>query len=322
MKVISVLWHSVDPDSINPEFLNGSNPTASLFREQIRFLLGRYTPISIREFLGLKNNPSLYRSYKKPPILLTFDDGFKNVVNQALPVLNEFGVPALFFVIGEVIRNPEFVPWYVECIHMLRRTRKRNVTYGNASLDLNLKAARWSFLELLDASMKTCRIDRERDGFLNHLAELMEVTRPTASDVDDDLRFVSAADLNSLGSSSLLTVASHGLTHRFLDSLSCDEQRQELEQSHILLSRCSPSYFPALAYPGGSFDSDTIALTKQTYQCAFALCFGASYKNPYTYPRIGIGHDSTEHMAYAISAKRIKYVIPLKRFLHTARIWR
>jgi hypothetical protein len=107
-----------------------------------------------------------------------------------------------------------------------------------------------------------------------------------------------------------------------LDSLNLEDQRQELEQSHILLSRCSPSYFPAFAYPGGSFDPDTIALTKQIYQCAFALCFGASYKNIYAYPRIGIGEDSTKHLAYAISSKRITYVIPVKRFLHAARMRR
>src|SRR4029078_9326232 len=96
---------------------------------------------------------------------------------------------------------------------------KKNVTYGNALVNLELRAGRRSVLDLLEASMKTRRLDLDRESLLNDLSGLLEVTRPTASDVDADLRFVTSADLNTLGSSSLLTVASHGLTHRFLDSL-------------------------------------------------------------------------------------------------------
>src|SRR5689334_21211278 len=127
--VLSVFWHSVEPDSLNPRFLDGSNPTISLFRDQLRFLTQNYTPISIHRFLELREQPSLWRIYKRPSVLLTFDDGFKNIVENALPVLDEFGVPAVFFVLGEVVKDPGFVPWYVERNQMCRRTRKTQVLY-------------------------------------------------------------------------------------------------------------------------------------------------------------------------------------------------
>ena len=125
MKVLNLFWHSILPDSIPPEKQDGSNSTASMFREQVRFIANMYTPISISDFVEITGNPSLKRSFIKPPVLLGFDDGFKNVITEALPILNEFKVPALFFVIGEILKDPEFVPWFIELRHLLRRAEKK-----------------------------------------------------------------------------------------------------------------------------------------------------------------------------------------------------
>src|SRR5262245_3688172 len=111
-KILSVCWHSVEQDSADPTRYEGWNTTAALFREQVRTLVDRYTPISVRQFVDMANGrPS---TLPKPPVLLTFDDGFKSVLEHALPILEEFRVPALFFVLGELIRNPDFVPWFIE----------------------------------------------------------------------------------------------------------------------------------------------------------------------------------------------------------------
>jgi peptidoglycan/xylan/chitin deacetylase (PgdA/CDA1 family) len=320
LKVTCICWHSVEADSINPAYLNGWNPTASLFREQIRFLLTRHTPMSIQQFMELSEDPSQLRLYEKPPVLLSFDDGFKNVIDQALPILNEFRVPAIFFVIGQIVKNPNFVPWYVECLHMLRKTTKTLITYDNTSVDLKSPAARGRLISCFSARFKTCRSDGEREKSLNSFAEVLAAQRPAAHELDDDLRFVVAEDLTKLGSSSLLTIGSHGLTHRFLDSLTYEEQRQELHESQILLSRASPSYFPALAYPGGAFSPDTVAIARDNYRCAFALDSGSSFRDVHAYPRVIIGQDTTSHIAYAINHWRLTYLLPFKRILQSGRI--
>src|SRR5262245_10019822 len=156
LKILSVVWHSVLPDTINPAYLTEWDPTVSLFRKQIQFLVDRYTPISVREFVKLTEDPSQLKSYERPPILLTFDDGFKNVVDNALPVLNEFGIPGLFFVIGEVIKNPEFIPWYVQRTYLFRRTSKQNVVHGGTSFDLSSPAGRRSLTLSFAAALNAC----------------------------------------------------------------------------------------------------------------------------------------------------------------------
>jgi peptidoglycan/xylan/chitin deacetylase (PgdA/CDA1 family) len=295
---------------------------APVFREQMRFLLEHYTPISVPEFLRIPQDKRLVHSYTKPPVLLGFDDGFKNVIRHALPVLEEFKVPAVFFVIGEVLRNPNFVPWYVERKHLMRKAAQKTVVYGNANVNLSLRQDRAKLKGLFDGFFRACRSEVDRQKLLADFANILGIDRPKGPDLDEDLRLVDGKDLTNLTSSSLLMVASHAMTHRDLATLSYDEQVYELEESDLLLREHCPSYYPAIAYPNGSFNRDTIGIAKRIYKAGFAVLLGSSYRNLYAYPRVGLGNDSVQELAYAISPKRLNYILPVKRLLHIAGIQR
>ncbi len=322
LKILNLFWHTVESDCINPEYYDGAHPTVSNLRDQIKFIVGRYTPISIFDFMKIKEDQSLIYSYKRPPVLLGFDDGYKNVINHALPILNEFKIPAVLFVIGEILKNPNFVPWYIERKHLLRKTKKKTIIYDNTKIVLVLKRSRELLKRLVKNSFEAYRSEEDRQRLLTNLANLLGVKRPTASELDDDLRFVSKEDLLNLGSNSLLTVASHAMTHRCLASLSHEEQTYELKQSNLLLRGHCPSYYPTISYPDGSFNKDTIAIAKRIYKCAFAVFLGSSYHNFYAYPRIGLRHRTIQELEYITSSKRLNYILPAKRFFHSIGICR
>ncbi len=293
-----------------------------MFREQIKYIVNNYTPISISDFMKNIEDKSLFRSYAKPPVLLGFDDGFKNVITHTLPILSEFRIPVVFFIIGEILKNPNFVPWYVEIKHILRKTRKKTIVYNKVRIDLVSKQGRSLLERLLITSFKLCRLNEDRQSLLNNLASILGVERPMAFELDEDLRFVNSEDLSNLGSTSLLKVASHAMTHRCLASLSFEEQVCELEQSNFLLKEYCPSYYPVISYPDGSFNSDTIKIAKRIYKCDFAVLLGSSYRNVYAYPRIGLGHNTVQELTYSINPIRINILLPLKRFLHNIGIRR
>jgi hypothetical protein len=112
------------------------------------------------------------------------------------------------------------------------------------------------------------------------------------------------------------------MTHRYLATLTYAEQAYELEQSDLLLCEQCPSYYPVVAYPLGSFNDDTLSIANRIYKAGFATFLGSSYSNLYAYPRIGLGHNAVEELAYILSPKRLKYILPLKRFLHITGIRR
>jgi peptidoglycan/xylan/chitin deacetylase (PgdA/CDA1 family) len=312
-RVLSIFWHTVESNSRPPD---SWSPSAHLFTEHIKFLLKSYTPISILEFLQIHEKKRLIHSYPKPPLLMGFDDGFKNVLRYALPILEEFKAPALFFVIGEILRNPQFVPWYVERRHLIRKAVKKTVVYGNKSMNLGVRQDALRLMRLFDASFRMCTTESERQTVLTNFAEILGVDRPQGHDLDDDLKFVDRNDLTNLSSSSLLTVGSHAMSHRDLVTLSYKEQVEELEQSDFLLQQQCPSYYPVIAYPGGSFNNDTIDIASRIYKAGFAVLLGASYRGLYAFPRIGLGNDSVEEVSYSISRKRRNYLLPLIRVLH------
>ncbi len=316
MKIRSLFWHSVDPDSVEPGSFDGTNPRVSAFREQLRFIVDNYTPLSIQEFMSSIGARGPVPAYPKPPILLGFDDGFRNVLTCALPVLREFKVPAVFFVLGEVLVNPEFVPWYVEVKHLIRRTREKEVHYGSTAIDLGSKTGASSLRSLAGRDYKACRCDDARQEVLLNLAALLKVKRPAAAELDGDLQFAGREELAELDSESLLSVASHAMTHRNLGSLTRREQVQELERSHQLFSSHCPSYYPVLSYPDGSFNRDTIAVARRIYEFAFAVFLGSSYRDHYAYPRHSLCDIGVEELRYTLSPFRVNCLLPVKKLLH------
>ncbi len=77
-----------------------------LFRRQLEWASQHFTFVDLPAFIRLwqeyRQNP---KSWTKPPLLFTFDDGRENNYTVAAPVLESFGTRGVFFV----------VPQFVEC---------------------------------------------------------------------------------------------------------------------------------------------------------------------------------------------------------------
>lgn len=78
------------------------------FRQQLRMLERlNYTPITFEDYyLYLKDRLTL----PKKPIILTFDDGLEGMHEIAFPVLKEFNMKAVVFVMGD--RTLQKASWY------------------------------------------------------------------------------------------------------------------------------------------------------------------------------------------------------------------
>jgi len=318
-RVLSVFWHGVRPESTPPGH-DSTDPSAAQFEAHIEFLTARFTPISISDYLSLADGRPLSKSFAKPPVLLGFDDGFRSVITTALPILARLNAPAIFFVVGEVIRTPAFVPWFVEMKHIVRRARTKRVTYREVSLDLGRAEDRRRARHLVASAFRTTTSETERQSLMEDLADCLGVPRPVQQDLDEDLRFVTEGDLAGLDTSSRLAVGSHAMTHRYLSQLSYDDQAHELQMSDSLLRERVPSYYPVIAYPAGSFNNATIALAEKTYRAGFGVFLGASHRYRYAYPRVGLAGGPVSEVARAVSPLRLNCFLPIKRWLYASGI--
>ena len=77
--------------------------TTSNFIQHLSILNQFFTVITPDQLFA-KNRPS-----SKPCILITFDDGKKNNFTQAFPILEQFGLPAVFFITPNLLGREGFM---------------------------------------------------------------------------------------------------------------------------------------------------------------------------------------------------------------------
>ena len=120
-------------------------------------------------------------------------------------------------------------------------------------------------------------------------------------DLLDTPGYISIEQLKEMAKDPLVTIGSHGVSHRVMTTLSVGEQELELVESKKTLQRIIGKSVDVYAYPHGQFSSDTIKLLKKLdlYKAAFGVtghptnCFTES--NRFDLPRFNI-KDGKQYM--------------------------
>ena len=120
-------------------------------------------------------------------------------------------------------------------------------------------------------------------------------------DLLDTPGYISIEQLKEMAKDPLVTIGSHGVSHRVMTTLSVGEQELELVESKKTLERIIGKSVDVYAYPHGQFNSDTIKLLKKLnlYKAAFGVtghptnCFTES--NRFDLPRFNI-KDGKQYM--------------------------
>lgn len=111
--IVILRYHSVQDDPAEHESTIGSSIVHSTkeFREQMRLVSRYYTPISMDELLDHLENGVVLPPY---PVVITFDDGYKDNLEIAGPILDEFNIPATFYIVVDAIaKQGNFSPWFM-----------------------------------------------------------------------------------------------------------------------------------------------------------------------------------------------------------------
>lgn len=94
-KIPILMYHSIS-NSDNPKFKQFT-VAPKLFAEQMAYLhQHRYTPITVSQFVEAQAQGGA--GLPERPVILTFDDGFADFYNEALPVLKRYGFTATLYV--------------------------------------------------------------------------------------------------------------------------------------------------------------------------------------------------------------------------------
>jgi peptidoglycan/xylan/chitin deacetylase (PgdA/CDA1 family) len=234
--------HRVADD--NEGYLRGLPP--AYLEEQLAYLTRHYELISLSRLLECyeQQRPVPHRS-----AVITFDDGFRDNLLQALPLLERYQVPTTIFVATGCISSGE-LPWSQRLGFLFQTTKKTSVELpasGGGRFDLTNGAGRAAAYRTAKEPLKSSpRAKRERQ--LETFSELLEVEAPR----DRMLSWDDLAGMQSRG----VELGAHTYSHPLLARIPQDEAIWEMEKSRDDLRKHLGVERPPFCFPAGSQNAD------------------------------------------------------------------
>lgn len=244
--------------------------TAAEFDAHLDWLNSRCTPVTLADFSRWKRGEW---QPVKPPVLVTFDDGYRNNATVAAPLLKRKGVPALFFLTSGHVGNDQ-VLWPDEVFARVCAWTTATLQ-GPAEVANAIPQNRAERETTALAIVEECKNidDTQRRDFIAYLANETPRCNPTAD--AEAQRFMSWDDARALGAAGF-DLGSHTVTHPILRSLSSANLRRELRESRAAIEAQTGRPCTALAYTNGrARDIDGLVLA-ETAEAGYDYAFTVS----------------------------------------------
>ena len=206
----------------------------------------------------------------------TFDDGWKDNFEFALPVLLRHRVPCTVFLVVELIDgNGRF--WPNRLAHLMREFRRQapaaqehlrqflvRVGANPRSLDESVDA------RLVDAVITSAKAFSDAE-----IIEQMDYLECQVKASGAERSVLNSAEISAMGASGLVRFGSHGLRHvRLSAAVSSDQIESEVVGSRDRLRTITPNSVDIFCYPNGEYSAAALAAVRRTYAAAVTTELG------------------------------------------------
>ena len=234
----------------------------SLFAARMEHIARHYTVLPVEDLVARLQQGHIPRK----ALALTFDDGYRDNLTHAAPILARYGLPATIFLTSGCIGSGE-VLWFDRLALALKTTGRTHLQWtGGPELSLASMADRLRALQVALGHLKGLPDAGRREILDQILREL------GGGSVESPKRLMLSWDevgaLRGLG----FSVGAHTVSHPILSRLSAEEARREIGDSKVEIERALGTRVRAFAYPnGGAEDVNevTVRLVKEAgFTCA------------------------------------------------------
>jgi peptidoglycan/xylan/chitin deacetylase (PgdA/CDA1 family) len=237
--------------------------SADQFDRQLTLLQRRLPIVGFAEALHFLHHPA---QMKGPYALLTFDDGYLDNYEVALPVLRARGCSAVFFIAPRMV-GTAILPWWDEISFLVRKSPKSHLEMPPPwHFKVDLGADREPAIDTVLRFFKSSA-NRDPARFLQRLREQAEVEVPV-----QPRRFMNWQEICHLAEQGM-EIGSHTLSHPILSSLPEEEQLQELVNSKKEIEAHTKTPVRAFAYPVGTRSAFTEATRRLVLEAGYEVAF-------------------------------------------------
>ena len=241
---VILLYHDTPAAPCQPSLDRG------VFERHIRFLTEYFDVISAGNRLERR------RVLDRIQVLVTFDDGFRNNAEVAVPILRKYRVPALFFISSRHATPGRYL-WFSYLLALERHFRGNGFTF------------RGEFMDMAPAR-RSATVGRLREQLLNltphpsAMYEAIDEELPRLEDLVprgellDRYAGMTAEQVQEIAADPLFDIGVHTADHPFLTKCSPDEAVSQIEANRIWIERQTSRPCRTIAYPSGDYDSDVL----------------------------------------------------------------
>tara|TARA_B110000977_G_C11005133_1_gene465439 strand:- start:359 stop:1363 length:1005 start_codon:yes stop_codon:yes gene_type:complete len=265
--ILNVMYHGVvsnDSCYFSPRHIN-----LKQFEQQLKYYKKNFTIITCEEaFKKLSHKEKLSQKY----LTISFDDGYKNNLTTALPLLEKYNIPTTFFISSICAINNEMNYLWSETIAAL------NYFYKDGAVKINnlvLKKLKNENISITDY-IKSLPYE-ERDEVLHQIEKKYNLKAKIESLPEEVWKLLNPNEVIELSKSAIATIGSHGHNHFNLSQIEPKAALEELRSSKELLSELIKSEINLIAYPDGSYNSVVKNISKELkYTGQFAVDYKLS----------------------------------------------
>lgn len=275
-QAVILCYHGVMHGGEN-NYSNRNAVTSEMFERQMAYVAQRYHVMALPELVRRLAAGETLPDYA---LALTFDDGFRNNVTVAAPILGKYKLPATIFLTTAFIDSEKLGLWTERVDWLLQCAEKSAVTFevGGNARELTLATARDRIIasDVIRGQLKALS-PKEREASIMELAEKIGATRRIDTKLEERYAFMSWKEARGL-LDKRITLGSHTHTHSLMSTLSLAEAHFELSMSQKLIEAELDDKCNMFCYPnGGPRDftpRDKELLHKLGYSAAVTLIPG------------------------------------------------
>jgi peptidoglycan/xylan/chitin deacetylase (PgdA/CDA1 family) len=254
--------------------------STAMFERHLEWLGRRFRFVSLDEIAAhaLDDKP-----FDSPVAAITFDDGYRDVYEQAFPILQRMGIPAAIFIVTDLVGQDDWQThdklYYLLGKAYARWDDPRRELFGvMAELDLPTLAvlppratqSPFSTVGALLPSLSNTDVHRV-------MTALEAMVGNGRHDIPRSLTWPMVTRMRRAG----LTIGSHTRTHVSLPAESPDSAFDELASSKSALERQLDEPIEHFAYPGGQFTPAVVdTAVRAGYRFAYTACPHCDSRHP------------------------------------------
>tara|TARA_R110000850_G_scaffold272385_2_gene407534 strand:- start:4276 stop:5262 length:987 start_codon:yes stop_codon:yes gene_type:complete len=227
-------------------------------------------------------------------IAVTFDDGYLDVLEKALPILTKYQIPATVYIVTGNLGSQFWWDKLSHIIHEPKQLPDKLEIRDTDGLKTMINCRGCSRVAIYDSLYQKLR-SQSPTNRAEVLAELSETTG--YSTAPNAARAITPEELLKLASNPLITIGAHTDTHSRLTSLDYREQQDEIQTSVSKLSGIIGHPIETFSYPFGlkrrDYSEETIKAVKAAglnHSLAADLGVVTNQSTPFALPRLWI-HD-------------------------------